>query len=73
LTLYLVFWAVFRIAVTVNALALKGYPVFWAMVGLDAGIGAATAFLVKFHIFIWRKGITTFTWIKFKTEAGHKE
>lgn len=71
-TTFLVLWATTRVAICIVVM-VKRLPWFWIMASLDIVIVLAALRLLKFHFFIWRKGITTFTWIKFQNIAKSKK
>ena len=73
-TIFVFMWAAIRIPITLLGLIFaQDIPLFWIMVGIDLGIVIASGKLIWFHFYIWRLGITTFTWIKFQNQVEEKQ
>lgn len=54
---------------TICALFLiKKERAYWAIIGIDIPILLFDLRLLSLHFYLWRKGITTFTYIKFKMQ-----
>ena len=73
-TIYLFLWAASRIPLIFIALIKeKSKPLFWVVVAFDIAIVLAAGKLLSFHFFLWRKQMSTFTWIKFQQQVTDKK